>query len=253
MYSSLSGIPSTFAPSAHSHAAGDIDSGTLADARIPNLNTSKLTAGTLGVARGGTGATTFASGSFLQGNGTGAIQTRTVGQVLSDIGAAAASHTHAASDIASGTLAVNRGGTGAATLTSGSFLRGNGTSAVQLRTPAQVKADIDAMDKHFTVNAQTGASYTLSLADDGALVTRSNASPNTLTVPANASVAFPVGTVINFAQTGEGVTTIVGASGVTINGVSVGSAAVNKRYAAGSLVKIATNEWLLSGPVADVE
>jgi len=116
-----------------------------------------------------------------------------------------------------------------------------------------VKSDIDAMDKHFTVNAQTGASYTLALADDGALVTLNNASPNTLTVPTNASVAFPVGTVVNFAQTGAGVTTVVGASGVTINGVSAGSAAVNKRYSAGSLVKIATNEWLLSGPVADVE
>lgn len=152
-----------------------------------------------------------------------------------------------------GTLGVARGGTGASTLTSGSFLRGNGTSAVTLRTPAQVKADIDAMDKHFTVNAQTGASYTLALADDGALVTLNNASPNTLTVPTNASVVIPVGSVINFAQIGAGVTTIVGASGVTINGVSAGSAAVNKRYAAGSLVKIATNEWLLSGPVADVE
>lgn len=162
-------------------------------------------------------------------------------------------HNHSASDINSGTLSVARGGTGAATLTSGSFLRGNGTGAVALRTPAQVKTDIDAMDKHFTVNAQTGASYTLALVDDGALVTCNNSGANTLTVPTNASVAIPVGSVINFAQIGAGVTTVVGASGVTINGVSEGSAAVNKRYSIGSLVQIATNEWLLSGPVADVE
>lgn len=195
-YASLSGIPSTFAPSAHTHSATDINAGTLADARIPNLNASKITAGTLPVARGGTGV---------------------------------------------------------ASLTSGSFLRGNGTSAVSLRTPAQVKSDIDAMDKHFVVNNQTGASYTLTLADDGALVTRDNSSANTLTIPTNASVAFPVGTVINFVQTGAGVTTVVASAGVTLNGVVAGSAAVSKQYSVGSLVKLATDTWVVTGPVEDVE
>lgn len=42
-YSSLTGVPSTFAPSGHTHAAGDITSGTLADARIPSLAISKTT------------------------------------------------------------------------------------------------------------------------------------------------------------------------------------------------------------------
>lgn len=45
----------------HKHSAADITSGTLADARIPNLNASKITAGTLPVARGGTGATSAAA------------------------------------------------------------------------------------------------------------------------------------------------------------------------------------------------
>lgn len=42
-WASLSGKPSTFAPSAHTHAATDIVSGTLADARIPSLAISKTT------------------------------------------------------------------------------------------------------------------------------------------------------------------------------------------------------------------
>lgn len=42
-YASLSGTPSTFAPSSHTHAAADITSGTLADARIPSLAISKTT------------------------------------------------------------------------------------------------------------------------------------------------------------------------------------------------------------------
>ena len=49
----------------------------------------------------------------------------------------------------------------------------------------------------FTLNDQTGTSYTPVLTDQyQVLVTRSNASASTMTIPTNASVAFPVGTVI---------------------------------------------------------
>ena len=50
-----------------------------------------------------------------------------------DVGAAAASHSHGAGDITSGTLPVARGGTGAASLTSGNALIGAGTGAVTTR------------------------------------------------------------------------------------------------------------------------
>lgn len=100
------------------------------------------------------------------------------------------------------------------------------------------------------INAQTGTAYTLVLDDADKLVTLSNGSAITLTVPANASVAFPVGTVIALAQLGAGLVTVVGASGVTVNGVTPGSQALAGQYATVTLTKLATNTWLLSGGLA---
>lgn len=60
---------------------------------------------------------------------------------------APAPHTHAASDITSGTFPVARGGTGLASATAGSYLVGNGTSAFQLKAPADVLTDIGAAAK----------------------------------------------------------------------------------------------------------
>src|SRR5690606_34819037 len=54
------------------------------------------------------------------------------------------SHTHAASDITSGTLPVARGGTGLSSLTAGNYLRAASSSAFEQRTPAQVRSDIGA-------------------------------------------------------------------------------------------------------------
>lgn len=46
-------------------------------------------AGTLGVANGGTGATTFASGGLLKGSGAGAVTTASAAEIVSQIGATA--------------------------------------------------------------------------------------------------------------------------------------------------------------------
>lgn len=42
-WSKLTGVPSTFTPSVHNHAASDVTSGTFATARIPSLAISKIT------------------------------------------------------------------------------------------------------------------------------------------------------------------------------------------------------------------
>ena len=45
-YGDLSGIPSSFTPASHNHAASEVTSGTFAAARIPSLAASKIGAGT---------------------------------------------------------------------------------------------------------------------------------------------------------------------------------------------------------------
>jgi hypothetical protein len=95
------------------------------------------------------------------------------------------------------------------------------------------------------INAQTGTTYTLVLTDDSKLVTLSNAAAITLTVPTNASVAFPIGCQIDLGQLGAGAVT-VGGAGVTINSKN-SNLTINGQYVGVSLVKIATDTWLLLG------
>lgn len=75
-------------------------------------------------------------------------------KTLSD-GKANASHNHNASAINAGTLPVEHGGTGLGTLTSGSYLVGNGAGNVTLKTPSEVLEDIGAN------NIITGAATTI--------------------------------------------------------------------------------------------
>ena len=97
------------------------------------------------------------------------------------------------------------------------------------------------------INAQTGTTYTLVLSDRGGLVTLSNASPITLTVPTNASVAFAVGTQIGLLQTGAGQVTVVGGSGVTVNATP--GLKLRAQWSIASLIKLDTNTWTLAGDV----
>lgn len=97
-------------------------------------------------------------------------------------------------------------------------------------------------------NLQT-ASYTLVAADNGKIVSINNASANTLTVPANATVAFPVGTTITIRQAGAGQTNVVGAGGVTIQSRG-GLTHLAGQFAYATLIKVATDTWDLTGDIA---
>ena len=138
----------------------------------------------------------------------------------------------------------------------GSLWYATGSSTLFVCVDATVgAADWDAISgggggSGVTINAQTGTTYTLVLTDADKLVTLDNGAAITLTVPTNASVAFPVGTVVAGAQLGAGLVSIAGATGVTINGVTPGDEASAGQWSTWSLTKLATDTWLASGGLA---
>jgi hypothetical protein len=95
-----------------------------------------------------------------------------------------------------------------------------------------------------TIDAET-ASYTLILTNQDQMVEMNVGSANTLTVPANSSVAFPIGTRIHVVQTGSGQTTITPAGGVTVNGTP--GLKTRAQWSAVTLVKRATDTWVAFG------
>lgn len=97
-WSEISGKPSSFTPSAHTHSASDITSGTLALARIPT----------------GTSSSTVALGNHTHSNY--ATTTEINNLTYTDVGAASASHTHGTDDVT--TLTGYTEGTSTSTLTS---------------------------------------------------------------------------------------------------------------------------------------
>ena len=93
---------------------------------------------------------------------------------------------------------------------------------------------------YFVENVVT-ANYTLQLSDVAKVVAFNSSSNLTLTVPTNATAAFPIGTVLNVYRAGTGTVTISGAGGVTVRN----SGTIPQQFGERSLRKRGTNEWVL--------
>lgn len=102
-----------------------------------------------------------------------------------------------------------------------------------------------AAQKVVTGNAQT-ANYTTVLTDAGKCVEMSNASARTITIPPNASVAYPTDTVIEVCRMGAGTVTLVAGAGVTIDSPDT-ILTLRSQYSSAAIRKRATNEWVASG------
>jgi len=106
----------------------------------------------------------------------------------------------------------------------------------------------------FSINAQTGTTYTAALTDEyQVLVTMSNASANAFKIPTNASVAFPVGTVLTVLNIGAGATTISAVTSGTTTVLSAGATAAAPtvaQYKSAACIKTGTDTWYVVGAIA---
>ena len=92
------------------------------------------------------------------------------------------------------------------------------------------------------INALTGTTYSLLAADNGKVITWSNASGVTLTVP----TSLPVGFNTTIIQIGAGLVGITGASGVTLNSFE-GKLRTAGQHAAVSIISYSSNVFNVAG------
>lgn len=108
---------------------------------------------------------------------------------------------------------------------------------------------IEQDDTTLSFNAQTGTTYTLVASDSAKLVTLSNASGITLTVPPS---VFSTGNQIHIQQIGAGQVTLAQGAGVTITSTGATSSAPKLRaqYSAATIICTASNTFTVLGDLA---
>jgi hypothetical protein len=140
-------------------------------------------------------------------------------------------------------------------------LGGPDTSFVDLKggTTGQVLSKASNTDLDFTwteqddttlsFNAQTGTTYTLVAADLGKLVTTSNASAVTVTIPPS---VFAAGNTINLQSIGVGLTSLAQGAGVTITstGATASAPTLRARYSACTIICTASNTFTVIGDLS---
>lgn len=140
-------------------------------------------------------------------------------------------------------------------------LGGVDTSFVDLKggTTGQVLSKASGTDLDFTwveqddttlsFNAQTGTTYTLVASDSAKLVTTSNASAVTVTVPPD---VFTTGNQINVQSIGVGLTSFAAGAGVTITSTGATAAApiLRARYSACTIICTGSNTFTVIGDLS---
>lgn len=146
----------------------------------------------------------------------------------------------------------------------GTGLSGGGTSgSVTVSIDTSVTADLTTAqtltNKTLTspkvnlgITADTSTSFTPALSDNGKLVTLTNASSITCTIPPFSSVAYPVGAQLNFVQYGAGQVTFAQGSGVTISSTGATATAPKLRvqFSSATAICVSQDNWFIAGDIA---
>lgn len=106
----------------------------------------------------------------------------------------------------------------------------------------------------FTVGSDQTADYTAVLNDQyQALIPMNKATAIAFKIPTNASVAYPVGTVITVLNKGAGTCTISAVTPATTTILSAGATAASPtlgQYKTAACIKTATDTWYVVGSIA---
>ena len=201
----------------------------------------------------GTSVLNQSTGSANTGIGSGAFLNITSGDKNIAIGTDAARALPSTSPLTSATesIFIGRSSTAPANgqtnqIVIGHSAVGNGSNTTVIGNSSTISTQLYGVILETTTTNRQTASYSLVLADRGKLVEMNSASANTLTVPLNSSIAFPIGSKIDVTQYGAGATTITATSGVTIRSFT-SFLKIAGQYAACTLVKIGTDEWYCYG------
>tara|TARA_R100001443_G_C3356574_1_gene178079 strand:- start:1729 stop:2436 length:708 start_codon:yes stop_codon:yes gene_type:complete len=117
---------------------------------------------------------------------------------------------------------------------------GTGTPASELHVKGSITSEI-------ALNANASASYTLLESDQSKLITCTNLNASTVTIPANSSAAFPVGTEIAVTQATTGQVTIATGAGVVSFNAADAEFKTRTQYSTCMLMQTGTNGWLVVG------
>jgi hypothetical protein len=149
-------------------------------------------------------------------------------------------------------------------VTAGTGISGGGTSGtVTVSIDTAVTADLTTAQTltnktltdpkiNLAINAQTGTTYTFVLADNGKVVTASNASAITVTIPPASSVAYATGAQLNIIQKGAGQVTFAQGSGVTIRstGATATAPKLRAQYSSATCIHEGSDVWYVVGDIA---
>ena len=105
----------------------------------------------------------------------------------------------------------------------------------------------------FTLNTQSGATYTVANADlYQSLVQATNASTKTITIaPDSTLTSAAVGSAITFLNSGAGLLTFAAGAGVTIVSAGASSAAPTlAQYKTCVAIRLSANSWTIAGAIA---
>jgi hypothetical protein len=248
---------------------------------LSGVSLSTQVTGTLPVANGGTGATTLTSGYLVKGNGTSAVSASVVYDDGTNVGigtsspgyrldvAAAdttaglgyamrlrsnATATAAAMQFTNSTVTVENGlisctDAGRITVQGSTDMafRTNGSERFRiLSTGGITSADLaDAVGyKGVPQNSQTSA-YTLALTDAGKHISITTGG---VVIPANSSIAFPVGTAIAiFNNSGSNQTISITTDTLRQAGTASTGSRTLAQYGLATCVKVASTTWVISG------